>query len=62
MLGTDYADEIFGNAPPGWCANALGYDLLEPEDVAKTMLWLASSDAHAVTGSTIAFEAGQLIM
>lgn len=62
MLSSDYKGEVFGSAPPGWCANALGYDLLEPEDVAKTMLWLASSDAHAITGSTIAVDGGQLIM
>jgi SDR family mycofactocin-dependent oxidoreductase len=62
MLGHDYFAEIVNNAPPGWCANALGFDLIEPEDVARTMLWLASEDSRAVTGSTVACDGGQLVI
>lgn len=62
MLGGDYFKEIIERAPAGWAANAMGYDLLQPEDVAKTMLWLASEDAKAITGSTIACDGGQLVM
>lgn len=62
MLANDFFSEIIANAPAGWCANLLGYDLIEPEDVSKTMLWLASDDAHMITGSTIAPDGGQLVL
>ncbi|WP_148573816.1 mycofactocin-coupled SDR family oxidoreductase [Nocardioides caldifontis] len=62
MLSGDYFKEIMDRAPAGWCANALGYDLIEPEDVANTMVWLASDDSRAITGSTIACDGGQLVM
>ena len=45
MLDNDFFAEVIANAPPGWCANLLGFDLIEPEDVSNTMLWLASDDS-----------------
>jgi SDR family mycofactocin-dependent oxidoreductase len=62
MLGGDYAKSIIDNAPAGWCANALGYGLLEPIDIARVMVFLASDDAKAITGSTIASDGGQVVM
>lgn len=62
MLANDFFAEIIAKAPPGWCANLLGFDLIEPEDISNAMLWLASDDARTVTGSTIAVDGGQLVL
>ena len=62
MLANDFFAEVIANAPPGWCANLLDIDLIEPEDVSNTMLWLASEDSRSITGSTIATDGGQLVL
>jgi SDR family mycofactocin-dependent oxidoreductase len=62
MLANDFFADIVANAPPGWAGNLLGLDLIEPEDVSNAMLWLASDDARAMTGSTVAVDGGQLVL
>jgi NAD(P)-dependent dehydrogenase (short-subunit alcohol dehydrogenase family) len=62
MLDNNFFADVIANAPPGWCANALGLDLIDPIEVSNAMIWLASEDSRAVTGSTIAVDGGQLIL
>jgi NAD(P)-dependent dehydrogenase (short-subunit alcohol dehydrogenase family) len=48
-------------APPGWMANALNTDLVEPQDISEAVLWLLSDQARYVTGTSIAVDSGTLI-
>jgi SDR family mycofactocin-dependent oxidoreductase len=60
-------NEFFGpsvrdDAPPGWMANAMNTDLVEPQDISEAVLWLLSDEARFVTGTSIAVDSGTLIM
>lgn len=59
MLSNDFFGSIIDNAPAGWLANAMGVDLVEPQDISKAMLWLCSDDSRYVTGTSIVVDAGQ---
>ena len=60
-------NEFFGpsvrdDAPPGWMANAMNTDIVEPQDISEAVLWLLSDEARFVTGTSIAVDSGTLIM
>ncbi|CAM3228538.1 mycofactocin-coupled SDR family oxidoreductase [Nocardioides dubius] len=42
--------------------NPLGVDVVEPEDVANAVLWLAGDEARFVTGVSLPVDAGMLVM
>jgi SDR family mycofactocin-dependent oxidoreductase len=62
MLTNDFFTKIIESAPPGWCANVLDLDLIEPLDISNAMLWLCSEDARYVTGCTLPVDGGQLVL
>jgi SDR family mycofactocin-dependent oxidoreductase len=62
MLDNDFFADIIARSPPGWCANLLGFDLIEPADVSNVMVWLASDAGRTMTGSTITPDGGQLVL
>lgn len=60
-------NEFFGpsvrdDAPPGWMANAMNTDIVEPQEISEAVLWLLSDQARYVTGTTIAVDSGTLVM
>ncbi len=58
------AMEAFGAAFPVMAAsfgNALPLDVIEPEDVAATVAWLCSDEAHHITGVVLPVDAGHLL-
>jgi SDR family mycofactocin-dependent oxidoreductase len=48
--------------PPGWMANAMGVDLIEPQDVTDAVLWLLSDEARFVTGTVVPVDSGLLLV
>jgi NAD(P)-dependent dehydrogenase (short-subunit alcohol dehydrogenase family) len=42
-------------------ANALPIEALDPRDVSNAVLWLASEEAHYVTGAALTIDAGNTI-
>lgn len=49
------------HAPPGWMANVMGVDMIEPADVSDAVLWLLSDQARYVTGTVVPIDAGLLL-
>jgi SDR family mycofactocin-dependent oxidoreductase len=56
-----FGPSVRDGAPPGWMANVLNTDVVEPQDVSEAVLWLLSDQARYVTGTTIAVDSGTLI-
>jgi 3-oxoacyl-[acyl-carrier protein] reductase len=48
------ADEMYGR----WAADTATGKIAEPEDVASTIVWLASEQARSITGQTVLVENG----
>jgi SDR family mycofactocin-dependent oxidoreductase len=62
MVVNEFAGRLIGAAPPGWMANALGVDLAEPQDITDAVIWLCSDESRLVTGSSIAVDAGAMVL
>jgi SDR family mycofactocin-dependent oxidoreductase len=62
MVVNEHFAGVHSEAPPGWMANVLEVGLIEPEDVANTVVWLCSEQGRHITGSSIAVDSGQLIL
>jgi NAD(P)-dependent dehydrogenase (short-subunit alcohol dehydrogenase family) len=43
-------------------ANAMGVDLIEPQDVSDAVLWLLSDQARYVTGTVVPVDSGLLLL
>ena len=56
-----FGPSVRDGAPPGWMANVLNTDLVEPQDISEAVLWLLSDQARYVTGTSIAVDSGTLI-
>jgi NAD(P)-dependent dehydrogenase (short-subunit alcohol dehydrogenase family) len=58
MVVNEALPAMIKDAPPGWMANVMGLDLLEPQDVTDAVLWLLSDAARYITGTSIPIDAG----
>jgi len=61
LMNPYFGPSVRDGAPPGWMANVLNTDVVEPQDVSEAVLWLLSDQARYVTGTTIAVDSGTLI-
>jgi SDR family mycofactocin-dependent oxidoreductase len=61
LLNPYFGPSVRDGAPPGWMANVLNTDVVEPQDVSEAVLWLLSDQARYVTGTSIAVDSGTLI-
>ena len=62
MVVNDFFARRHQGAPPGWMANAMGVQLIEPQDVSEAVLWLLSAEARYVTGTVLPVDAGLLLV
>lgn len=62
MVVNEFFAKRHSAAPPGWMANAMGVDLIEPQDVTDAVLWLLSDEARFVTGSVVPVDSGLLLV
>lgn len=62
MLDHDGFASVHGGAPPGWMTNAMGVEILEPEEISNAVVWLCSDQARHITGCALPVDAGTLIM
>lgn len=62
MVVNEFFQGRHKNAPAGWMANAMGVDLIEPQDVSEAVLWLLSDEARYVTGSVLPVDSGLLLV
>jgi SDR family mycofactocin-dependent oxidoreductase len=62
LINDFFGPSVRDGAPPGWMANAMGTDIVEPQDVSEAVLWLLSDEARYVTGTSIAVDSGTLVM
>lgn len=61
MVVNEFFSSVREGAPPGWMANAMQLDLLEPEDISSAVIWLCSDESRFVTGTELTVDAGQLL-
>jgi SDR family mycofactocin-dependent oxidoreductase len=61
LMNPYFGPSVRDGAPPGWMANVMNTDVVEPQDVSEAVLWLLSDQARYVTGTTIAVDSGTLI-
>jgi SDR family mycofactocin-dependent oxidoreductase len=61
LMNPYFGPSVRDGAPPGWMANVLNTDVVEPQDVSEAVLWLLSDQARYVTGTSIAVDSGTLI-
>ena len=61
LVNPYFGPSVRDGAPPGWMANVLNTDIVEPQDVSEAVLWLLSDQARYVTGTSIAVDSGTLI-
>jgi NAD(P)-dependent dehydrogenase (short-subunit alcohol dehydrogenase family) len=61
LVNPYFGPSVRDGAPPGWMANVLNTDVVEPQDVSEAVLWLLSDQARYVTGTSIAVDSGTLI-
>jgi SDR family mycofactocin-dependent oxidoreductase len=61
LVNPYFGPSVRDGAPPGWMANVLNTDLVEPQDISEAVLWLLSDQARYVTGTSIAVDSGTLI-
>jgi SDR family mycofactocin-dependent oxidoreductase len=61
MVVNEYFQGMHAEPPPGWMANVMGVDLIEPQDVSEAVLWLLSDEARYVTGITVPVDSGLLL-
>jgi SDR family mycofactocin-dependent oxidoreductase len=62
MVVNEFFAQQHKAAPPGWMANAMGVDLIEPQDVSDAVLWLLSDEARYVTGAVLPVDSGLLLV
>lgn len=62
MVVNDFFGGVLSAAPPGWMANAMGVDLIEPHDVSNAVAWLCSDEARYVTGTSLEVDSGQHLL
>ena len=62
MIENDLFRNVKHAAPPGWMGNVMNIDRIEPDDVASAVMWLCSEEARYVTGSTLAVDAGSMLL
>ena len=62
MIENDLFRGVKHAAPPGWMGNVMNVDRIEPDDVADAVTWLCSDEARYVTGSTLAVDAGSMLL
>lgn len=62
MVVNEHFKKRHAAAPPGWMANAMGTDLIEPQDVSDAVLWLLSDQARFVTGTVVPVDSGLLLV
>jgi SDR family mycofactocin-dependent oxidoreductase len=62
IMNSFFTTSVRDDAPPGWMANAMNTEVVEPQDVSEAVMWLLSDQARYVTGSTIAVDSGTLIV
>lgn len=62
LINEFFGPSVRDEAPPGWMANAMGTDIVEPQDVSEAVMWLLSDEARYVTGTSIAVDSGTLVM
>ncbi len=61
LINPYFGPSVREGAPPGWMANVMNTDLVEPQDISEAVLWLLSDQARYVTGTSIAVDSGTLI-
>ena len=61
LINPYFGPSVRDGAPPGWMANVMNTDLVEPQDISEAVLWLLSDQARYVTGTSIAVDSGTLI-
>lgn len=62
MVVNEHFRKRHSAAPPGWMANAMDVELIEPQDVSDAVLWLLSDEARFVTGSVVPVDSGLLLV
>jgi SDR family mycofactocin-dependent oxidoreductase len=62
MVVNEFFASRHSAAPAAWMANAMGVDLIEPQDVSDAVLWLLSDEARYVTGSVVPVDSGLLLV
>jgi SDR family mycofactocin-dependent oxidoreductase len=62
MVVNEFFAKQHSAPPPGWMANAMGVDLVEPQDVSDAVLWLLSDESRFVTGSVVPVDSGLLLV
>ena len=61
LINPYFGPSVRDGAPPGWMANVMNTDIVEPQDISEAVLWLLSDQARYVTGTSIAVDSGTLI-
>ena len=61
MVVNEYFQQRHSAPPPGWMANVMDVDLIEPQDVSDAVLWLLSDEARYVTGTVVPVDSGLLL-
>jgi SDR family mycofactocin-dependent oxidoreductase len=61
IVNNAFASNI-SDAPAGWMANVMNLDAIEPQDVTDAVIWLLSDAARYVTGTSIAVDAGLMLL
>jgi SDR family mycofactocin-dependent oxidoreductase len=61
MVVNEYFEKRHASPPPGWMANVMGVDLVEPQDISDAVLWLLSDEARYVTGTVVPVDSGLLL-
>jgi SDR family mycofactocin-dependent oxidoreductase len=62
MVVNEFFAKRHAAPPPGWMANAMEVDLIEPQDVSEAVLWLLSDESRYVTGSVLPVDSGLLLV
>lgn len=62
MVVNGFFRDQHSSPPPGWMANAMNVDLIEPEDVTAAVLFLLSPDARHITGVLLPVDSGLLLV
>ncbi|CUR58918.1 putative enzyme [metagenome] len=61
LMNPFFGPSVREGAPPGWMANVMNTDVVEPQDISEAVLWLLSDQARYVTGTAIPVDSGTLI-
>jgi SDR family mycofactocin-dependent oxidoreductase len=61
LMNPFFGPSVREGAPPGWMANVMNTDVVEPQDISEAVLWLLSDQSRYVTGTAIPVDSGTLI-